>query len=425
MRKEDSMIAKPDEVKQIAEKLMDSGYKAYCAGPALTAYYLGRDMSDEWDVYTDCDHEKLTELFPEGEKLGKRIVRMDSAAEDEEEASDETGVITDIITIRGTIDEQLKVYALTIEAIAEDQQNGEVIDPYDGLEALEMRELDGVGDLEKTFEEQAYKMLNAVKYVALYGFKMDSALFKAIQKMGPKLMYVDKAYRLDGFETILGGKYVGKALKLIGDIGMIPVFVGTKARIEKMGVKDFEKLTKNIYMTDSLIMRKALFYLCFERTYAYAAAYLTLDEDERKKLLPVQLLIQNLYFLTEEVELKKFIGEYGWEKYEFIDRLMGVYVKVFERPKDEERLEKRRAAVEKLKSENPPIMIGDMAIDAGDIMRAGITDSRDEANKLMKMIVEDVHRHPERNEKTKLLNYAMKYHRCRLSGVMRKMKIFS
>ena len=93
--------------------------------------------------------------------------------------------------------------------------------------------------------------------------------------------------------------------------------------------------------------------------------------------------------------------------------------------KDEERLEKRRAAVEKLKSENPPIMIGDMAIDAGDIMRAGITDSRDEANKLMKMIVEDVHRHPERNEKTKLLNYAMKYHRSRLSGVMRKMKIFS
>lgn len=422
------MIPKPDEVKRITEKLVAAGYKTYCAGPALTSYHLGMDMSDEWDVYTDCSLEDLMRLFPEGEKLGGRIIRIEDAkdiADGHSSDEDETFIITDIVVLSGSIEKELESYALTTEALAEDQVSGEIIDPYGGLDAIEMKELIGVGDLESIFDIQAYKMLNAMKYVSLYGFKMDDALFKAIQKMGPRLMYVDKEYRLDGFETILQGEYVGRALKLIGDIGMIPVFVGTKARIEKMGVKDFEMLTRNIYMTNSLIMRKALFYLCFDRTYVYAASHLTLDKDERDKLLPLQLLMQNLYFLTGEAELKDFICEYGWEKYEFTDRLMRIYVKVFERPKDQELIDKRSRSIEKIKAEDPPIMLEDMAIDAREIIRTGITDSREEANRVMKMLVEDVHRHPERNDRTTLLNYAVKYSRSRLTGVMRKFKIFS
>lgn len=416
------MINKPDEVKQILEILIKSGHEAYCTGPALTASYLGRDMSLEWDIYTNCTQEEIGEIFPEGKKLGKRVVRLDyeELAEGEAEG-EEAFIIADVVAMEKSIEEELKNYAFTIEAIAEHPVKG-IIDPYEGATAIEERRLRAIGDLENIFTLQPYKMLNAVKYASVYGFKLDSELFKAIQKFGPKLMYVNKEYRLDGFEEILMGEYVGRTLKMIGDIGMIPAFVGTKARIEKMGVKDFEKLTKNITMTDDLTMRKVMFYLCFERTYPYAASHLTLDEDERDKLLPVQLLIQNLYFLTTETELKKFINEYGWEKYEFIEEILKVYVKVFERPKDEAYIIKRQAVAEKIKNEKTPVFIEDLAISAEDMIQKGIVDRRMEAEVLLKLLVEDVHRYPERNEKNVLLNYAMKYRTSKLSVMMRKFK---
>ena len=74
------MIKRPKEINKIINQLSSAGYEVYCAGQCVMASYVGREPLD-WDLYTDCPQDKLKELFPEGEAIGKRTMRLDYSRE--------------------------------------------------------------------------------------------------------------------------------------------------------------------------------------------------------------------------------------------------------------------------------------------------------------------------------------------------------
>ena len=70
------MIKRPDEINEIVRKFDKAGWDVICAGQCITGSVMGEEALD-WDLYTECPQDKIREMFPDGEVIGKRTTRLD------------------------------------------------------------------------------------------------------------------------------------------------------------------------------------------------------------------------------------------------------------------------------------------------------------------------------------------------------------
>ncbi|MDO5491946.1 MAG: hypothetical protein Q4F96_06105, partial [Bacillota bacterium] len=240
------MIKRPREVNQIINKLTDAGYDVYCAGQCITAGSIGEEPQD-WDMYTDCPQDELREIFPEGETLGNRTTRLDYTtfveSDDVNVADTFEGIIADVVTLKGSMEDQLKIYDFTCEAIAEHPYKA-TLDPCGGLTDIRKKLLRPSGDIEKTFQEKPIKMLRALRYVGLYGFDLTKELSEIIIRNADGLRWADKEEILYEFSLIINGSHAGKFLKMLRGLGLLSGIVGQEGMVsDRRGLSDYETLS--------------------------------------------------------------------------------------------------------------------------------------------------------------------------------------
>lgn len=414
------MIKKPREINKIMTKLTNSGYDVYCAGQCVTAAYLG-DQPQDWDLYTNCPQDKLRTLFPEGEPLGNRVTRIDYAEAVESDKDEAEEIIADIVTIEGSIEDQLAVYDLTIEAIAEHPQKP-VVDLYNGREDIKALILKPVGDITEAIKKEPIKILKALNYVASYNFDLHKELYEVISANAEYLMNADKEDILYEFTDIINGKFAGKALKMIVGLNLLQAIVGKEtAAISRRGAQEYETLAENIDKIQQVPLRRlALFYLCFGKQCKTAVEYLPHEEADRELLAEADVQLTNLHFLSTEEPLKKYLYHNGWDKYNFMDKLSKAQAKVYDL--NTMRIEGRNYLLEVVLKEKQPIFIEDLAIDADDIIEAGITDDIERAEYLLSLLPDVIHQKPKYNERKALLNYAKKFNKSKLRVALRDVK---
>lgn len=416
------MIKRPKEINKLINRLTAAGYEVYCAGQCVMASYAGHEPQD-WDLYTDCPQDELRKLFPEGEAFGSRITRLDYTTEiisDDLNVADYLeGVIADIVTLQGSIEEQLKVYDLTAEAIAEHPQKTPV-DPYGGREDIQAKLLRPVPDAEEAYRKDPAKMLKAIKYVSLYGFDFHKELADIVGRNAKLLVQADKDDILYEYTQIITGKYTGKALKMIADLGLLTGVLGEKAvsAAGKRAVKEFEILVDNIDKTKQIPLRRmALVAMCFGKYYNDIIGNLPYDEEEMDMLIDADKYTQELYFAGKDVMLKEFLYKHGWDKFNFYDKLSKAQVIVFDY--NPMKIEGREHLMKIIIAEKQPIFIEDLAIDVNDIMEAGITDDLQRAEYLLGLLPAVVHQKPAKNERKELLTLAKQYNKSKLRAGLR------
>lgn len=418
------MIKRPKEINKILNKLSEQGYDVWCAGQCIAAAYVGEDPQD-WDIYTDCPQEKLREIFSEGEALGKRVLRLDYTNEiisDDINVADHLeGVIADIVTLQSSMEDQLKVYDFTVEAVAENPHKSPV-DPYDGREDIKKKLLKTVKDAGQVFSEEPLKILKALRYAALYDFDLHRSVSEAIAQNAPLLMREDKEEILYEFSIIINGKHAGKALKMIAGLRLLPAFVGEKAaNMGKRSADEYETLANNIHKLKHIPLRRmAMFYLCFDRQYKNAWQYLPHDEQDAAYLDDADGLVAEMHFLGNDVAIKKFLYKCGWDKYKFLDKLTKAQAIVFD--SSTQKIEGREHILKILLAERQPIFEEDLAIDADDIIEAGITDDLARAEYLLSLMPAVVHQKPKKNDRKELLAMANKFNKNKLSVVVRDVR---
>lgn len=419
------MIKKPKEVNQIINKLTTERYDVYCAGQCVTAGELGEEPQD-WDIYTDCPQEKLRELFPEGEPIGSRTTRLDYTtfieSDDLNVADYFEGIVADVVTLNGSMEEQLAVYHYTCEAIAEHPQKPP-IDPHNGLKDIRKRLLRPVGDIEEVFRRQPIQMLRALRYVGLYGFDLTKDLSESIAKCAKELSWADKEEILYEFSTSINGNYGGKFLKMLKGLGLLPGIVGPEGQSsDRREQKDYDILSENIDKIKHIPLRRmGLFYICFDRHYKKAVSYLPHEELDMEYLLDAKKLLPKLHFVGNDTGLKRFIYRCGgWDKYNYLDKLAKAQVIVYDY--SNQRIIGRDAILKQVLAERQPIFAEDLRIDADDIIEAGITDDPERADELWHMLPDVVHENPAYNEREKLLKYAKRFHRSKFSATFRDVK---
>lgn len=416
------MIKLPKDINKIINQLTNAGYEVYCAGQCVTASYVGADPLD-WDLYTDCPQDKLKEIFPEGESITKRTTRLDYSTEvisDDLNVADHfEGVIADIVTLQGSIEDQVKIYDLTVEAIAEHPQKSPV-DPYGGREDIKANMLKPVPTTEEVYKKSPSRMLKAIKYAALYDFDLHKSLADIIGRNAHLLMQADKDEVLYEYLQILSGEHVGKALKMMADLGLLPGILGEKpvASAGKTAIKEFEILCNNIDKTKQIPLRRmALVAMCFGKHYNSIISYLPHDEEDLDVLIDADRYTQDLHFAGNDVLLKQYLYKHGWDKFNFYDKLSKAQIIVFDY--NDSKIEGREHLMKMIIAERHPIFIEDLAIDANDIIEAGITDDTERAEYLLSLLPEVVHKKPKKNDRKELLELARQYNRSKLKKTLR------
>ncbi len=182
----------------ILEQLNKSGYEAYIVGGCVRDCLLGDEPSD-WDITTSAKPEEVKKLFPRtidtGIQHGTVTVLVDksiSASGSQRIYAFEVttyrvdGIYTDhrrpeSVTFTASLEEDLKRRDFTINAMAYNQEDG-VIDIFGGQQDLKDGIIRCVGKPEERFDEDALRILRAVRFTAKLGFKISGETKQAMRK---------------------------------------------------------------------------------------------------------------------------------------------------------------------------------------------------------------------------------------------------
>ena len=222
----------PLEVKTVTGALRTAGYEAYLVGGCVRDLLLGRTPKD-WDVTTNAKPEDIVRVCPEsfyendfgtvGVKTGSEDIRLAivevTPYRTESSYSDKRR--PDAVSFGDNLEEDLARRDFTINAIALNESNGQIIDPYKGQKDIELRVLRTVGSPAERFEEDALRLMRAIRLVAELDFALDTDTAAAIQEKAPNLSHVSRERVRDEFVRILNSRQPMMALVLAQQLGLL------------------------------------------------------------------------------------------------------------------------------------------------------------------------------------------------------------
>lgn len=183
----------PKNVQVIIDRLTERGYEAYIVGGCVRDSVLGR-KPDDWDVTTSAQPCEIKRVFARtvdtgiahgtvtvlvgGEGIEVTTYRIDGQYEDHRHP--------DSVEFTTSLSQDLQRRDFTINAMAYNDEK-RLIDPFGGLDDLDKKVIRCVGEAKQRFDEDALRILRAVRFAAQLGFVIDEDTKKAIKELAPTL----------------------------------------------------------------------------------------------------------------------------------------------------------------------------------------------------------------------------------------------
>jgi len=228
-------FAIPQEVRNIAETLKKNGHQAFLVGGCLRDLLLKRAPKD-WDVATDATPDKVQELFPESvyeNTFGTVGVKTES--------DDPTLKIVEVTTFRiegrytdfrhpdevkfaKTIEEDLSRRDFTVNAIAANISR-DIVDPHEGVADLKKKTIRTVGNPKARFEEDALRLMRAVRLATELGFEIEENTKKAVIHHASLLEAIAKERIRDEFVKLIMSPRAAEGVVAMEDLGLLKFVV--------------------------------------------------------------------------------------------------------------------------------------------------------------------------------------------------------
>lgn len=276
------MLKLPQYICDILNKIEAAGFEAYCVGGCVRDMLLGKEPHD-YDVATNAPIDALERLFertvPTGIKHGTVTVVTDVAAVEvthyriDGDYSDGRRPNSVELTDDFTLD--LSRRDFTINAMGYHPMRG-LVDIFGGKEDLAARVIRAVGDANCRFDEDALRILRAVRFASTLGFDIEPATLRAAKALSNKLTCVSAERICNEIMRTLGGKRPSLLGNIIGSGGLahIGLVGGDLSPLDKMDCSPAVRLAALLHLcggnTDTCAALK-----CDNKTRATVAAALT------------------------------------------------------------------------------------------------------------------------------------------------------
>ena len=195
-----------DNALKLIKELTEHNYKAYIVGGFVRDLLLGRESQDI-DIATNATPKEIQEVFQDSflptEDYGSVVVnkygiRFEITTFRKEFTYQDHRKPVEIEYIDDLYQDLLR-RDFTINAICIDE-NGEIIDFLGGRDDLERKLIRTVGDADERFEQDALRILRAIRFATVLDFQLDVDVVVAIRKhrdLLKELSYHRKKEELD------------------------------------------------------------------------------------------------------------------------------------------------------------------------------------------------------------------------------------
>lgn len=188
---------------------------------------LGLDPQDI-DIACDALPEKIQSLFPRTVAVGARfgvVLVMEGNTEMEVATFRRDGVYEDgrhpSSVSYGSAAEDARRRDFTINALYYDPFDDSLLDFVEGAKDLKTGVLRAIGDANQRFEEDALRLLRAVRFVLKFGLAVEPNTLAAICANADRIALVSPERIRDEMGRILTGPGRGKCLQLLDSMGLL------------------------------------------------------------------------------------------------------------------------------------------------------------------------------------------------------------
>ena len=216
----DRKVILSDAARTVIERLNENGYEGYAVGGAVRDSLLGLTPHD-FDVTTDATPDVTASLFKDfnvietgikhgtvtvlisGEPIEVTTYRCDGDYLD--------GRHPEKVSFTRSLAEDLKRRDFTVNAMAYSDKNG-LVDLFGGENDLENGIIRTVGKAEDRFNEDALRILRALRFASTYGFEIEKQTASAILKLTENLRHLSAERIFSELKKLIVGKNAERIL---------------------------------------------------------------------------------------------------------------------------------------------------------------------------------------------------------------------
>lgn len=216
----------PSDVVFIIERMRSYGYSAHVVGGSVRDSLIGRELGD-FDITTDALPEQTKAVFSDyktvdtgirhgtvtlvlrGEPYEITTYRVDGDYKDNRHPES--------VTFTASLEEDLARRDFTVNAMAYSPSGG-LVDPFGGESDAQRRIIRAVGDPYRRFDEDALRILRALRFSSTLGFDIDESTSKAARELSSNLASISKERVYTELKKLISGTNAHRVLLEYADI---------------------------------------------------------------------------------------------------------------------------------------------------------------------------------------------------------------
>ena len=252
----------PPAVELIISRLNQHGYAAYVVGGSVRDSLIGRELGD-FDITTSALPERTKELFPEYKTIDTGIrhgtvtlvidkvpyevttYRIDGDYRDNRHP--------DSVTFTDDLREDLKRRDFTVNAMCYNSTEG-LVDMFSGREDAEGRIIRAVGDPALRFEEDALRILRALRFSSVLDFDVEEETANAARDKKHLLSGVSSERIYTEIKKLILGKRPSTVLLEYSDIFSVAlggISISKMPTDERMALADYPTRLASVFLLNS------------------------------------------------------------------------------------------------------------------------------------------------------------------------------
>ncbi len=212
---------------KIIRTLREKGHQAYFVGGSVRDLLLKKNAKD-YDIATDAVPDQVARIFPKtvpvGAQFGVMLVVTDGepfevatfrADKGYQDGRHPTGV-----RFTNAKEDALR-RDFTVNGLFYDPLGRKVLDWVGGQKDLKKKVIRAIGDPRQRFTEDKLRMLRAVRFASVLGFKIEPKTFAAVKKLAKGITAVSNERVRDELVKMFTGPRPALALSLLDKSGLL------------------------------------------------------------------------------------------------------------------------------------------------------------------------------------------------------------
>jgi poly(A) polymerase/tRNA nucleotidyltransferase (CCA-adding enzyme) len=234
----------PPFVSHVTKQLQDSGFEAYLVGGCVRDLIMDKTPKD-WDVTTNAKPEEIQSIFPDLKNVYENnfgtVTVLNMAPNEDEGVPRETPDLDnqvqittyrsegkysdsrhpDSVSYETKLEKDLERRDFTMNAIAWDPIKDITIDPFKGQKDIKDKIIRCVLYPNDRFQEDALRMMRAVRFSTVLNFALESETLNAISANADLMKNISGERIRDEFIKIIDSDYPASGIDLLQKTGLL------------------------------------------------------------------------------------------------------------------------------------------------------------------------------------------------------------